>query len=406
MAAAELTRTSEDHEAFRSDLREYLEANVEPVVDEADESPLSREDLLGYMDELDDLGIGFRPGTADRYFGDVTRYVVCCEEISRIWPSLNVALQMSFPVLFVPFAAETTRETMEPRLEAGECVGCLGVTEPEGGSDTARPNTTARKEGDEFVIDGAKTWVGNGNIADVAMVVAHDEEADAQDMFLIDRSYDDFETELLDKLGWKAVPNARMTFDGVRVPEENRLSTMISNAIADGMDLSDVFPFPGSVTQLFFDQAPLNAMFSFMRTGMAFMAVGIMQAAYDEALAYATDRETFGEPLAGHQLVQEKLYDVKANLETSRQLGYHAVDQLEAGSPEARMISSLAKGYACEAAVDATDDALQIHGAAGLNTENRLERYYRDARTLTIPDGTTEIQKLVVGKELTGVSAY
>ena len=406
MATAELSRTSDDHEQFRADLREYLETTVEPDVDELDREPLSREALLGYMDDLEEFDVGFSPGTAERYFGDVTRYAICCEEISRIWPSLNVALQMSFPVMFVPYAAETTRETVEPRLEAGECIGCLGVTEPEGGSDTARPNTTARKEGDEFVIDGAKTWVGNGNIADVAMVVAHDESTDAQDMFLVDREYDDYDAELLDKLGWKAVPNARMEFDGVRVPEENRLSTMISNAIAEGNDLSDVFPFPDSVTQLFFDQAPLNAMFSFMRTGMAFMAVGIMQAAFEESVEYATERETFGEQLAGHQLIQEKLYDVKANLETSRQLGYHAVDLLESGDSEARMISSLAKGYACEAAVDATDEALQLHGAAGLNTDNRLERYYRDARTLTIPDGTTEIQKLIVGKELTGVSAY
>ncbi|MFC6765855.1 acyl-CoA dehydrogenase family protein [Natrinema soli] len=400
-------RLTEDQTAFRDDLRTYLESEIEPIVDEADRNgPMTRDDLVGYLDGLHDLGIGFTPDTVDQYFGDVWRFVIASEEISRVWPSLNVALQMSFPSLFVRFAADETQQAMLPKLEENRCIGCLAVTEPEGGSDTAHPNTVARKDGEEFVLNGEKVWVGNAQIADVALVIAHDASEDAQDMFLVDRANASFETEEMNKLGWKGVPNGRMVFDDVRIPVENRFSTIFGDAIADGHDIHDIVPFPENVSQLFFEYKPLNVMFSFMRTGMAYMAVGIMQAAFEDALAYAQERETFGEPIGQHQLVQEKLYDVRTSIEASRGLSRSAAEALVDGDPDARLLSSLAKGYACEQSIEATSDALQVLGASGLDLENRMERYYRDARVMTIPDGTTEIQKLIVGKELTGMSAY
>jgi alkylation response protein AidB-like acyl-CoA dehydrogenase len=151
---------------------------------------------------------------------------------------------------------------------------------------------------------------------------------------------------------------------------------------------------------------PLNAMFAYMRTGMAAMSVGIMQAAYEAALDYSKEREVFGGPIGGHQLVQEHLYNIRAGLETGRLLTYEAAQKVAEGDPEARMYSSLAKGWVCEKSVDVADEALQVHGGNGLSKDYPLERYYRDARTMTIPDGTTDIQQLVVGKELTGIRAY
>lgn len=400
-------RLTDDQAAFRDELRAYLETEIDPIVDEKDRNgPMSRDDLLTYLHDLEELGVGFTPDTAHQYFGDVWRFVIASEEISRVWPSLNVALQMSFPALFVRFAAEETREVMLPKLEENRCIGCLAVTEPEGGSDTAHPNTVARKDGDEFVLDGEKVWVGNAQIADVALVIARDESEDTQDMFMVDRENASFETEEMNKLGWKGVPNGRMIFDDVRIPVENRFSTIFGDAIADGHRVNEIVPFPQSVSQLFFEHKPLNVMFSFMRTGMAFMSVGIMEAAFDDALEYAQERETFGEPIAQHQLIQEKLYDVRAAIEASRGLSRRAAEALDDGDPDARLYSSLAKGYACERSIEATSEALQVLGAAGLDLENRMERYYRDARVMTIPDGTTEIQKLIVGKELTDMSAY
>jgi alkylation response protein AidB-like acyl-CoA dehydrogenase len=396
----------EDGGEFREELRDLLAAEIEPVVDEADREPLTREEFLEYTGVLRELDVGFSPEMAREYFGNLERFAIVSEEVSRVWPSLNVALQMSFPSVFVRHAAEPTREALLDDLQAGECIGCLAVTEPEGGSDTARPNTVARKDGDEYVLKGKKEWVGNAPIADVALVVAHDEEADTQDMFLVDQPTSPFETETMDKLGWKGVNNGKMHFDGVRVPEDNRLSNIVGNALMEGADMQEIVPFPEAVSQLFFEQKALNATFSFMRTGMSFMAVGIMQAAFDEALDYVHERETFGKPIGQNQLVQEKLYEILRDLETSRQLSRHALELLKRGDDRARLYSSLAKGYTSERSVDATYNALQVHGGEGLKTENRLERYYRDASVMTIPDGTTEIQKLIVGKELTDMSAY
>jgi len=397
---------TEDQEAFRADLRSYLEEEVDPVVDEADKEPFTRDEMVTYMKDLESLGVGFSPDTVEEFFGDLRRFAIVSEEVSYHWPSLNVGLLMSFPAQFVRWASEETVDNQLSKLESGECIGSLAVTEPEGGSDTARPNTIARKEGDEYVLEGGKTWVGNAPIADVSLIVAHDEEADTQDMFLVDREYSDYEADTLNKVGWKAVNNGRMYLDGVRVPEDNKLSAMISNALRDGNHITEVVPFPESVAELFFEQKALNATFSFMRTGMSYMSVGIMQAAFDTVIDYVDERETFGKSIAEHQLVQELLYDIRVDLETSRQLSRRALEALERGSSDARLFSSMAKGYTAEKAVDATSNAIQVMGGEGLKTENRLERYFRDARVMPIPDGTTEIQKLIVGKEMTGKSAY
>ncbi|MDY7080967.1 MAG: acyl-CoA dehydrogenase, partial [Halobacteria archaeon] len=222
----------------------------------------------------------------------------------------------------------------------------------------------------------------------------------------VDQENSPFETSELHKIGWKASPTGEVFLDDVRIPRDNNLSLMISNAIAEGKQLGDMLPYPDSVIDLFFELKPLNAIFAFMRTGMALMATGISQAALDDSIEYAKERETFGKKLGEHQLIQDMIYDMKCATESSRHMAYHAIDLLKEGNPEARMMSSLAKGYACKKCVDATYDAIQVHGAMGLSEEYPLERYYRDARVMTIPDGTTEIQKLIVASELLDLKAY
>ncbi len=383
---------------IRDSLRDFLEAEIAPDLPEADREPMSKADAIEYQQTLGELGIG--PGDVEGDgFADPLTYAVTSEEISRIWPSLNVTLNMSFPTLFANYAGESTQDALDEKLSDGSCIGCMAVTEPDGGSDTRSPATTAEKDGDEYVIDGEKTWVSNAPIADMALVVAHDEELGQRDFFIVDCVANDVETRELHKLGWRGSPTGQIFFDEVRVPEDNKLMNAVTKMVAAGdSDITD--------NEMFQTQNPLNAMFSYMRTGMAAMSVGIMQAAYEDALQYAKDREVFGGPIGGHQLVQEKLYDIRAGLETGRLLTYETAGKVAEGDPEARMYSSLAKGWVCEKSVDVTDQALQIHGGNGLSEEYPLERYYRDARTMTIPDGTTDIQKLVVGKELTGESAY
>jgi alkylation response protein AidB-like acyl-CoA dehydrogenase len=388
----------DEHEMIRNSVREFLEAEIAPELPEADRKPMSKAEAIEYQQMLGELGIG--PGdTESDGFADPLTYTVTSEEISRIWPSLNVTLNMSFPTIFAPYAGEETAAALEDKLDDGSCIGCMAVTEPDGGSDTANPGTTAVKDGDEYVISGEKTWVSNAPIADMALVVAQDEEAGQRDFFIVDTVTNDVETRELDKLGWKGSSTGQIFFDDVRVPEDNKLMNAVMNMLASGdSDLAE--------NEMFQTGDPLNAMFAYMRTGMAAMSVGIMQAAYEAALDYAKDREVFGGPIGGHQLVQEKLYNIRAGLETGRLLTYEAARKVAAADPEARMYSSLAKGWVCEKSVEVADKALQVHGGNGLSKEYPLERYYRDARTMTIPDGTTDIQQLVVGKELTGIRAY
>ncbi len=397
---------TEEQQLFKKHLRTYLESEVAPQLQGRPEKAMTRKEALNHLEGLRGLGLGFDPETADAYFGDLRFYGIGCEEISRVWPSLNVLLNMSFPAMWVEFSSDQTKDAMMGPLEQGRCIGCLAVSEPAGGSDTTGAATTAVPDGDGFRINGEKTWVSNGPIADVALVVAHDEESGGRDMFLVDAENSPWESYELDKIGWKASPTGGMVFDDVWIPRENRLTEMITSTLAEGKDLTEVLPFPAPVIELFLQRKPLNVIFSFMRTGMALMSVGIMQACFEHALDYAKQRETFGEPIGSKQLVQEKLYDMKARLEESRLLAHRSIDLLEAGDPDARLYSSLAKGRACEASVKVASGAIQVLGANGLSTEYPLERFYRDARTMTIPDGTTEIQKLIVGKELTGLSAY
>ncbi len=388
----------DEHEMIRDSVRDFLEAEIQPQLPEADREPMSKDDAIQYQQMLGELGIG--PGdTEGSGFANPLTYTITSEEISRIWPSLNVTLNMSFPTVFAAYAGEETQDALAEKLEDGSCIGCMAVTEPDGGSDTAHPATTAEKDGDEYIIDGEKTWVSNAPIADMALVVAQDTATDQRDFFIIDTVTNDIETRELHKLGWTGSPTGQIFFDEVRIPEDNKLMNAVTNMVASGdSDITD--------NEMFQTQNPLNAMFAYMRTGMAAMSVGIMQAAYEKALEYATDREVFGGPIGGHQLIQQKLYQIRAGLETGRLLTYEAAHKVANGDPEARMYSSLAKGWVCEKSIDVTDETLQIYGANGLSDEYPLERYYRDARTMTIPDGTTEIQQLVVGKELTGISAY
>jgi alkylation response protein AidB-like acyl-CoA dehydrogenase len=391
---------SEQDRMFRESLREFLQKEVEPDLPEADREPMDKEEAVEYQLALGELGVG--PGAGEEAeFEDPVTYAVVVEEIARVWPSLVMTITMGFPfpAMLVPYAGERTRDALADEARAGEVIGCLAVTEPEGGSDNTRPSTTARREGDEYVIDGSKTWVSNATIADVALVLAWDEEAETRDFFVVDAETAPFETRELEKLGWKASPTGEMFFDGCRVPVENKLTNVVTEMMAEGA--TDVLENP-----IFRTHDPLNAMFSYMRVGMSSIAVGTAQAAFEAALDYASEREVGGDAIASKQMIQETLYEMKAGLTSSRLLTHHAAQHLAEGHEDARMLSSLAKGYSCERAVEVTSSAVQIHGANGLSPDYPVERYFRDARTTTIPDGTTEIQKLVVGSELTGHNAY
>ncbi len=395
-------KLSEEQEMVRSTVREFMEEEIKPDVPEMDKEPMSKEDAIEYFHKMAEIGVGPASDDEDDDMGDDPRTAsIISEEVSRVWPSLQVTMGMSSIVDMIDILSDETNEAYEEEKQNNELVGAIAITEPSGGSDTKVPNTKATKDGDEYVLNGEKTWVSNAPIADMVMVVAWDEEYDRRDFFVVDQKNSPFDTQHLHKIGWKGSPTGQMFFDDTRIPAENKVSTAVMNAISEGEDIGGT-AFGGGGG----GGDPLNEIFATMRNGMASISVGIMQAAFDDALEYALDRETFDKPIGQHQLIQEKLYNIRAKLEASRHLVYHVDDLIEKGDDNARMMSSLAKGWVCERSVEATYDAMQVHGANGLSTDYPLERYYRDARTMTIPDGTTEIQKLVVGYELTDLQAY
>ncbi len=375
---------------------------------------MTREDALGVLRRYRKIGMGFDRESIQDMASDPMAIGIMVEEMFRVWPAAAGLVGLTFPAALVNIAPDGMRERLLPRLRANELIGCYAITEPEAGSDNRAMRTTAVPDGDHYVVNGAKTWITNGPVADLCMLVCVD-EAGKRMFLLVEKEVSPFQVSDLHKLGWRAAPTGELFFDNCRVPKENDVMAMAASAMSAerGKELFgegfDPAKLSGSrLVQMMGKLAPENVIFAFLRSGMALAAAGISQAALDASIKYARERSQFGRPIGKFQLIQEMLYNMQALTVTSRLLGYWAFSLALSGSPDARMASSLAKGYACDSAVKVTYDAIQVHGGMGLSDEYPLERYFRDARMLTIPDGTSEIQKLVVGRELLGMgfSAY
>ncbi|MDY6934927.1 MAG: acyl-CoA dehydrogenase family protein [Spirochaetota bacterium] len=401
---------NDDQKIFRKSIRDFMQKEIAPIVDERDKKgPLSKEEAVVFMKKFMQLGIGWNPKCIKALMQDFTNFGILTEEISRVWLSLDLLFQMNFTQGLLVLAPKGLKDKLYPKMEAGELISCNAITEPNAGSDNRAMQTTAVLDGDEYVINGQKTWVSNATIADICMLVTKDQKGDTI-FILVDKEESPFETRELHKLGLNAAPTGEMFFDDCRVPKENNVIEMIQNVIAsgEGEKLRKEFEMPPDfgIGKLVTVMNPVSALFCFTRAWMALAASGVCQAALSASIEFAKDRVQFGKPIGKTQLIQDMIYEMIALTETSRLLSYRALDLVIKGSSEARLMSSLAKGYASESAVKVTSNAIQVHGAMGLSDELPLERYFRDARSWTIPDGTTEIQKLVVGNEALGLSAY
>lgn len=395
---------SEQEKMYRDSLRDFLRKEFVPIVDKRDPAgPLTRAEAIEIMKKFQSLGIGLDPENARGFVGSPILFGIFAEEVGRVWPSLLTLFGMgALPAIYVPLASEEVKSRLLPRLAAAEFIGCFAETEPEAGCDTSTLKTTARPAGDCFVVNGSKTWISNATIADTALVGVTNTETGAQTFLLLDREVSPWEAHEQHKIGWKASPTGEMFFEDCRVPKENELSVLMGNALALGPRLSEVLPLSDGFMKLLTQMEPFTAMMTLPRAGMALAAVGIAQASFEAAVSYARERKQFGKPIGKHQLIQEALYEMAVSIETARLLGYKAADAIVRGEPDARRLSAMAKVYAGEMSIKVTYRAMQIHGGAGLATEMPLERYFRDARMMTIPDGTSEMMKLVTGYTLLG----
>jgi alkylation response protein AidB-like acyl-CoA dehydrogenase len=395
---------------FRESLRDFLNNEIAPVVDQKDKKgPLTKAEAIDFMKKFKKLGLGWDPESMQAQLNDFTLFGILTEELSRVWLSLDLIYTMNFTLLSVLIASERVREKLLPGLQSGDLIGCNAITEPNAGSDNRAVQTTAVLDGDTYIINGSKTWVSNAPIADICFLFARDEKGNPA-FILVDREESPFETRELYKLGLHAAPTGEMFFDDCRVPKENNVVEMMTRMLSGeglkGLKGELEIPDNFGMGRLFSVMSPISALFCFSRSWMALAAVGVCQAALDASIAYARERVQFGKPIGKTQMIQDMIFEMVSLTEASRLLSYRSLDLVMKGSADARKMSSLAKGYASEAAVTVTSKAIQVHGAMGLSVDLPLERYFRDARSWTIPDGTTEIQKLVVGNEVLGMSAY
>jgi acyl-CoA dehydrogenase len=267
-----------------------------------------------------------------------------------------------------------------PGFAAGTRLGCGAVTEPGTGSNVRQMRTRAVRDGAGWRLSGEKMFISNATVADTITLLARTGE-DSFTYFILDREEHPFESRELDKLGLNGWSFGSISFDDLRVDDAFRLGEV-------GGGLREALSG--------FERA---------RAWVAVIASGIARAALDDAVEYAQGRDQFGAPIASHQLIQGLLADMACETEAATLLTLKALHALDKGR-RADLPTSMAKAYAAEAAVQVASKAIQVHGASGLTREYPVERHLRNARMLTIPDGTTQINQLIIGRELTGVPAF
>ena len=376
---------SSDQILIRDTVRQFMEAELRPVIREYERAETFPAKEIHGLGKLGCCGM-LVPEEWGGAGGDTIGYVLMLEEVARVDASTAVALSVTNSVVAVPVwkhGSGGQKEKYLRRLASGEILGGFCLTEPQAGSDAAGIQARAARDGDEYVLNGTKSWVTNGGVAGVYLVFAKtDAAAGARGVsaFLAEPSFPGFRiSRYEDKMGLRLSRSAEIVFENCRVPAANRLGE-------EGQGL----------------KIALEALEG-GRVGIAAQAVGLAQGVLEAALRYAKQRRTFGKPLAEHQAIQFMLADMQTEIEAARVLTLFAAYQRDA-HPDSRggAYASRAKLYASEMANRVAYKAVQIHGSTGYSRETDVERYYRDARVLTIYEGTSEMQRMIIARDLLG----
>ncbi|MGI8920560.1 MAG: acyl-CoA dehydrogenase family protein [Solirubrobacteraceae bacterium] len=384
---------SPDHELIRRTVRDFAKQRVAPVAEELDRTKSFPYELVRELGELNLMGIPF-PEEVGGGGGDTLAYAIAIEELTRIDSSVAITVCAHTSLGTQPiylYGSDEQRERWLPRLCSGEILGAFGLTEPEAGSDAGNTRTRARLDDGEWVIDGAKQFITNAG-TDISGVVCITARTDAgsscangggvgdADMevsnFIVPTGTAGYEVgEPYRKMGWNASDTRPLTFAGARIPEDNLLGPR------------------GAGFKQFLHVLDIG------RIGVAAMGVGLAQGALDQALAYAKQRRAFGQPISRFQAIQMKLADISTELEAARLLTYKAALLKDAGR-SFTLAAAQAKLKTGRLAVRAAEEAVQIHGGYGYIEEYPICRFYRDAKILTIGEGTDEVQQMVIARAL------
>jgi butyryl-CoA dehydrogenase len=365
-----------------SAIRDWVRREVIPVASEYEHADAYPEPLVEQMKAFGLFGSRI-PESHGGLGLDVLTYARLMEELSYGWMSLAGVLNTHTIAanLIERFGTDAQRDDWLPRMATGSVRAAFSLSEPDAGSDTQALRCKATPDGGEYVIDGTKMWVTNGQRAGLVALAARTPEGIT--CFLVAKdpgdSYGGISvSRTIDKLGYKGIETVEMSYVGHRVPA----SSVLGGAAGLGRGLHFIL---GSL--------------ELGRINIAARAVGVARAAYDAAMSYAQQRETFGVPIAKHQAIQFKLADMATKVEASRLLVKSAAEKFEAGE-RADVEAGMAKLFASETALDVATEAMRIHGGYGYTKEFPVERYFRDAPLMIIGEGTNEIQRIVIARGL------
>ena len=375
-------RLSEEHEMIRKMVRDFAKNEVAPTAAERDEEERFDKGLFDKMAELGLTGIPW-PEEYGGIGSDYVAYCIAVEELSRVCASTGVTLSAhtslaSWPIF--KFGTEEQKQRYLRPLATGEKIGAYGLTEPGSGSDSGAMRTMARRDGDDYILNGSKIFITNGGVADTYVVFALTDPEKKQkgtSAFIIEKDFEGFSVGKKEKkLGIRSSPTTEIIFEECRVPKENLLGEE-----GDGFKIA-MMTLDGG------------------RNGIAAQAVGIAQGALDAAIEYAKERVQFGKPISAQQGVGFKLADMATSVEAARLLTYQAAWLESQGLPYGKE-SAMSKLFAGDAAMRVTTDAVQIFGGYGYTKDYPVERFMRDAKITQIYEGTQEIQRLVISRMLT-----
>ncbi|MEO5884417.1 MAG: acyl-CoA dehydrogenase family protein [Candidatus Limnocylindrales bacterium] len=377
-------RLTEEHEMLRDAVRVLADERVAPRAAEIDRTGEFPEDLRRLLADHDILALPF-PEEHGGLGGELLSVCLAVEQLSRACATTGLILAVqelgSLPITLAGTAEQQAR--WFPKLASGEHLIAFALTEAEAGSDVAATRTRAIRDGDAYVIDGAKRFISHGSVADLLVVFALTDPDAARhrrlSAFVVEVPTDGFSvTRLEHKMGLRASPTAELAFDGVRVPLGNRLGEE-----GDGFDIA----------MRTLDRS---------RPGIAAQAVGIAQGALEVATQYARDRNQFGQRIGDFQMIGAMLADMDAGTEAARQLLYKACVEIDAGASDASRWSAMCKLVAGDTAMRVTTDAVQVLGGYGYIDEFPVERMMRDAKITQLYEGTQQIQRLVIARALLG----
>jgi short/branched chain acyl-CoA dehydrogenase len=370
---------SDDHRLIQRTVRDFATNEVAPVAEELDREKRFPYELVRQLGELNLMGIPF-PEAVGGGGGDTLAYALAVEELTRVDSSVAITLCAHTSLGTQPiylFGTSEQRAEWLPRLCAGEILGAFGLTEPEAGSDAGNVKTRARLEDDHWVIDGAKQFITNAgtDISGVVCITARTGEDEISNLIVANGTPGYEQGEPYRKMGWNASDTRPLTFADCRVPATHLLGPR------------------GAGFKQFLHVLDIG------RIGVAAMGLGLAQGALDQALAYAKERRAFGQPISRFQAIQGKLADMATEIEAARLLVYKAA-RLKDRRENFTLTAAQAKLKTGRLAVRCAEEAVQIHGGYGYIEEYPVCRFYRDAKILTIGEGTDEVQQMVIARAL------